>query len=50
MDQALGNGWSAKVHPYDRDRCYTNYASAFDERRSFQTECRFGCFLVWVRW
>ncbi|HTF70423.1 MAG TPA: PAS domain S-box protein, partial [Edaphobacter sp.] len=40
MDQALGNGWSARVHPDDRDRCYTDCASAFDARRTFQTEYR----------
>jgi PAS domain S-box-containing protein len=40
MDQALGNGWIEKVHPDDRDRCYTNYSTSFDARRTFQTECR----------
>jgi PAS domain S-box-containing protein len=40
MDQAIGSGWSAMIHPDDRARCYENYSSAFDGRRSFQTECR----------
>jgi PAS domain S-box-containing protein len=40
LDQAIGNGWTEKVHPDDRDRCYTSYCSAFDARRIFQTECR----------
>jgi len=40
MDQAVGNGWSEKVHPDDRDRCHKNYSAAFDDRRTFQTECR----------
>ena len=40
MDQCLGNGWSAMVHPEDRERCVANYDSAFDARRSYQTECR----------
>src|SRR6266404_5327474 len=40
MDQALGNGWGGRVHPDDRERCYTNYSSAFGARRPFQTECR----------
>ena len=40
MEQAVGNGWIEKLHPDDRDRCYTNYSSAFDAHRTFQTECR----------
>jgi two-component system cell cycle sensor histidine kinase/response regulator CckA len=40
MAQALGDGWSTKVHPDDRDACYTDYSSAFDARRNLQTECR----------
>ena len=40
MDEALGTGWSTKVHPDDRYQCYVNYSSAFDARRTFQTECR----------
>ena len=40
MDQAIGDGWSARVHPNDQDRCLTNYSSAFEARRTFQTECR----------
>ncbi len=40
MSQCLGNGWSEAVHAEDRERCMTNYFSAFDARRRFQTECR----------
>lgn len=40
LEQAVGNGWIEKLHPDDRDRCYTDYSSAFDARRTFQTECR----------
>jgi PAS domain S-box-containing protein len=40
MEQAVGNGWTEKLHPDDRDRCYTNYSSAFEAHRTFQTECR----------
>jgi PAS domain S-box-containing protein len=40
MDQAVGNGWIERVHPEDRDRCYTNYSSAFEAHRTFQAECR----------
>jgi two-component system, cell cycle sensor histidine kinase and response regulator CckA len=39
MDQAIGDGWSTRVHPDDRERCYANYSSAFDNRRAFQTDC-----------
>jgi two-component system, cell cycle sensor histidine kinase and response regulator CckA len=40
LEEALGNGWSAKVHPDDRDPCRTAYSAAFDARRSYQKECR----------
>jgi two-component system cell cycle sensor histidine kinase/response regulator CckA len=40
LDQAIGNGWTEKVHPDDRDRCYASYSSAFDARCMYQTECR----------
>ena len=40
MEQELGNGWAAGVHPDDRQRCYEAFSSAFDARRNFQLECR----------
>jgi two-component system, cell cycle sensor histidine kinase and response regulator CckA len=40
LGQCLGHGWSAAVHPEDRERCLANYSSAFDARRRYQTECR----------
>jgi two-component system, cell cycle sensor histidine kinase and response regulator CckA len=40
MPQALGDGWTTKVHPDDLDACYREYTSAFDARKSLQTECR----------
>jgi PAS domain S-box-containing protein len=40
LEQVVGDGWIEKMHPDDRDRCYTDYASAFDAHRIFQTECR----------
>jgi PAS domain S-box-containing protein len=40
MQEALGYGWSAKIHEEDRDHCRTTYASAFDARRGYQKECR----------
>ena len=40
MEQSLGDGWSLKVHPDDRERCFTTYSKSFDARRNFHTECR----------
>jgi two-component system cell cycle sensor histidine kinase/response regulator CckA len=39
LDQSLGDGWTSKVHPDYRDPCYAAYSSAFDARRTYQTEC-----------
>ena len=40
MEEAVGNGWLSRVHPDDRNHYFTNYSSAFDALRTFQTECR----------
>ena len=40
IEDELGNGWAAGVHPDDRQRCYDTFSSAFDARRRFQLECR----------
>jgi len=40
MQQELGSGWAAGVHPDDLQRCYETFSSAFDARRNFQIECR----------
>src|SRR5215472_449232 len=40
MEQELGSGWAAGVHPDDLQRCYETFSSAFDARRNFQIECR----------
>src|SRR5262249_29765718 len=40
MEQELGNGWAACVHPDDLQRCHEAFSSAFDARRNFQIEHR----------
>jgi PAS domain S-box-containing protein len=40
MEQELGKGWAASIHPEDLERCYDAFCSAFDARRSFQVEAR----------
>jgi PAS domain S-box-containing protein len=40
MEEAIGNGWSSKVHPDDRDNCFSTFSSALGTLRTFQTECR----------
>ena len=40
LEDALGNGWSSKVHPDDREPCRIAYSAAFDARRTYQKECR----------
>jgi two-component system cell cycle sensor histidine kinase/response regulator CckA len=40
MEQELGNGWAAGVHPDDLQPSYEVFRSAFDARRNFQLECR----------
>jgi two-component system, cell cycle sensor histidine kinase and response regulator CckA len=40
VEQALGNGWSASVHPEDLESCRAIMTAAFDARRDFQVEHR----------
>uniref|UniRef100_Q01RQ0 histidine kinase n=1 Tax=Solibacter usitatus (strain Ellin6076) TaxID=234267 RepID=Q01RQ0_SOLUE len=40
MEQELGEGWAAGVHPEDIQNCYETFCSAFDAHRNFQIELR----------
>jgi two-component system CheB/CheR fusion protein len=40
LDDVLGDGWTADVHPDDRPRFLRDYQAAFDARRPFEIEFR----------
>src|ERR1700709_362274 len=40
LEAELGAGWSAGIHPDDRDRCLKAYAEAFDARRELSAQSR----------
>ena len=40
LEQELGEGWVAGVHPDDEERCLSIFRSSFDARRHFHVEFR----------
>jgi len=40
LDEELGDGWSAGVHPEDQEHCLQTYSLSFDQRKPFELEFR----------
>ena len=50
LEEELGHGWFAGIHPDDRDRCLSTYKTAFSRRESFRMEYRLRRFDGEHRW
>jgi PAS domain S-box-containing protein len=43
FEQEIGEGWVARVHPSDLDRCLATYHGAFEGRQEFRVNFRLQC-------
>jgi len=50
LEEELGTGWTAAVHPEDLDRSLETYSAAFEARKEFEMEYRLRRFDGEFRW